>query len=76
MKYIVFIFQGNEIPVMFPGIITHYDFAQNFPFPVVSAGFVRVEDDGSLTAYGESVSLEKKSRERDSVLLEWAKKKY
>jgi hypothetical protein len=55
-----------EAPIVFPEIIQHADMARSLGWigddkRVVGAGFVRIQDDGYIV-YGESVSLQVKSR--------------
>ena len=75
MKYVMFEAGGLEYPVLFPDFIKHNDIRQSIGHEVISAGFVSVGSDGNLTAYGESVSLGKKSRPEDSKILNKAKER-
>ena len=61
-KYIVFDTGLDDCPIIFPNTVTHSTVAMTFSaWMPLSAGFVKVNDDGSLTAYGESVSIKLKS---------------
>lgn len=60
-----------EIPLMFPHILIHKDFAETARFnerlrrgKVVSAGFVSISE-GKLHCFGESESLNIKSRPKE-----------
>jgi len=48
---------GDDLPVLFPALEKHSDFAAEFAHDVVEAGFVRVNGEGKLIPYGESISL-------------------
>ncbi len=68
-KYII---HTDWIPIVFPEIINHADMARNMGWKkedIVGAGFVYVDDD-SYNCYGESISLNVKSRcEEDEKIL-------
>lgn len=73
-KYIVVDFMDEgEIIVMFSPMIVHAMIAESMRrampgfIGVVGAGFVRMEN-GKPVCYGESMSLNIKSRERDTLL--------
>lgn len=60
-----------ETPIIFPSFIAHSDIARNL-HKVISAGFVQFtagDDAVDVQAFGESVSLNIKSRPRDSRLI-------
>lgn len=73
MKYIIF---ENGEPVIFPDTLSHKEVAGNHP--VKSAGFCTVEtylnqfDDlrAMATVWGESISLGKKSDDKDEDIIE------
>lgn len=69
MKYIIIDIEGKEIPILFPKSIQHNKMAGNFLYPVVSVGFVQIEANRTLTAYGKSDSLRKSARPIDSDIL-------
>jgi hypothetical protein len=63
-KYII---ADGNIPIVFAEVITHADMARNIGAKsdqIVGAGFVYIQDDG-YKVYGESVSLQVKSRGAD-----------
>ena len=67
---------GLETPVLFPETQNHLDVARAMLADPISAGFWRVEavDDYQIKyhAYGESYTLNMKSREVDSdILNQW-----
>lgn len=67
MKYIIVESEtGLELPIVFNSILTHKDVAR--PYIVVSAGFCSCES-GKWTVWGESVSLQMKSRPQDEKIL-------
>lgn len=76
MKYIV-LQHGpyDEIPIFFSDVLAHSDMHNLLRRPpIVSAGFcqmMNIDDEGNrqIRAYGESVSLNIKSRPEDSELL-------
>lgn len=58
--------------IMFPPVIAHDQMVRNLGLTkddVHGAGFVNVGNDGSVGAYGKSVSLGIESREQDTELL-------
>lgn len=70
MKYVVFDNGLSDVPMVFPGIEKHSDIALRFNWPVLSGGFVRVVND-QVVCYGESISLNVKSRpEEDARLIQ------
>lgn len=75
MKYIVLKWgEDDEFPIFFSDLMTHKDMHNLLCCrPIVSAGFcqVLIDNDGNRTvaAWGESVSLNIKSRPEDSELL-------
>lgn len=70
-KYVIFDDGANYFPVIFPNHIQHNNMAAMLsPWVLERAGFVSIDQDGSLTAHGESISLRLKSRpEIDNKLL-------
>ena len=70
-KYIIFDTGLNYVPIIFPNHVQHGSMALMLgQWTPERAGFVRVEDDGSVVAHGESISLKLKSDpELDSKLL-------
>jgi len=70
-EYIIFDTGLNYVPVIFPNHVQHGSMALIIgQWKPERAGFVRVEDDGSVVAHGESISLKLKSEpELDSKLL-------
>ena len=68
LKYIVVKKIGESI-IVFPSSLNHQEIANRFAdCEIMSAGFVTI--DGKIKCYGESVSLNIRSRETDSLLLE------
>jgi len=66
-KYIVIKTEYNEMPVLFPFIVKHNSLVASNR--IVSAGFWKLED-GKFICYGESNSLQLKSRpEIDNELM-------
>jgi hypothetical protein len=68
LKYVMNNYLGVESPVVFPPMIKHTDrvdvtFGQPF-----SAGFCVIKD-SKVECYGESISLNLKSRPEDSLIL-------
>lgn len=70
-KYIAF--DDGITVVVFPSWLNHTDVARVggvFAIRPISAGFVQKNDDGTFTAYGESITLNLKSDPKlDSKLL-------
>lgn len=70
-KYIIMEVLGHEVGIMFDSLIEHSTMAMNGK--VISAGFFSVgggdNKNISVSVFGKSVSLNKKSREKDSILL-------
>ena len=72
---------GLELPIIFDQTIGHLNMAQNIVDPnrwategelkqsILSAGFVIINPDGGVQCYGESVTLEIRSQEGDSDLI-------
>lgn len=71
-KYIIF---SRTRFVMFDPLFKHSDVATLLNIAsnnIVSAGFVQVNQQGSLVCFGESISLDKESKVEDSLILkEW-----
>ena len=69
MKYIIFENDGLPCPVIFSKTVTHSDMANKVKGlgKPISAGFVS----GELTAWGESSSLNLKSRKQDTQLIQF-----
>lgn len=76
-KYVMFEdMKGVEVPFLFPDYVTHKDFARHMMSvgcTYVSAGFVDIDVDQFLQpiyrVYGESISLDLKSRPEDSKII-------
>jgi hypothetical protein len=73
MKYVRYkkIGMARDVMVTFDKRVQHRDFTQSLgkdEVGVISAGFVK-HVDGELICYGESVSLQCKSLEEDTALL-------
>jgi hypothetical protein len=73
-KYICIEYPGiGEAIIIFPEFLTHKDMARNNAAcgcNIISAGFVQENATGGLVCYGDSVSLEIKSRpEIDTALV-------
>jgi hypothetical protein len=73
-KYIIIEKSCNDLPIIFPEFINHRDMV-NPNDKVISAGFVKfyVNESGNvdISCYGESVSLDVKSRgDIDTKLME------
>ena len=68
-KYIIFADEvGGDTVIIFPITLQHGDVARMLRMDTVSAGFVYFTRTG-VEAFGESLSLGKKSREEDSALI-------
>jgi hypothetical protein len=69
-KYIIANIDGLPTPFIFPETFIHADLAKGVGRrPILGAGFVSLLD-GKLTCYGESISLNVKSRgDIDSKIL-------
>jgi len=61
-KYIVFEDNGLEDIVIFSILQTHNVMAHRLRFRAISAGFIRISDDGEPVCYGKSESLRLDSR--------------
>jgi hypothetical protein len=70
-KYIIFDTGLNYVPVIFPNHVQHGSMALMLgQWNPERAGFVRIDDNGSVVAHGESISLMLKSNpELDSKML-------
>ena len=70
-KYIIFDDGLNDIPMIFPNHVQHNSMAFVLaPWTPISAGFVRINEQGAVEAYGQSIGLQLKSRpETDNKLL-------
>lgn len=66
MKYIIDELGGACI---FPDYLIHKDVGRAFTEAIVGAGFLSVDHRGRACCYGESISLNIKSREEDSQLV-------
>ena len=60
-KYIVIIPDHFELPMIFSEMMAHSDVTRSLGGEVVGAGFCHIEND-AYTCYGESTSLNIKSR--------------
>ena len=71
LKYVVMADNlGIEKPYIFSGLDQHSDVAFCLPGKAVSGGFIAPGTDGILICYGESISLNLKSRpEQDAKLI-------
>ncbi len=70
MKYIVYKTNEGEVPLIFPNSFCHKGICKSIGEDViVSAGFIKQNQDGYLECYGKSVSLKLKSRERHDTIL-------
>lgn len=73
LKYVIFKFIGNELPVIFPGDVFNHDnlkvlslrFGEGKP---VSAGKCEIAN-GEVTVSGDSFSLGLKSRKQDAEII-------
>lgn len=61
---------AGEVAIIFHPILQHVNVADGLPYNVVSAGFVQVTDTGTVEAYGESISLNISSREKDRQIIQ------
>lgn len=68
MKYVVLDNGLNDIPLIFPGLESHANIAMHFNWPIVSAGFVKVNDN-KVICYGKSVSLNANCRPDEDARL-------
>ena len=68
MKYIIVHDSGLEKAILFDELLAHKDVAGRFN--VVSAGFCSIGE--KVQVYGESVTLDMRSRKEDVVLIEEA----
>lgn len=71
MKYVIIDGYLNELPVLFPGEVSHDVVAASLSSmgAVVAAGFVDLVA-GEVSAHGNSHSLKIGSRPQDSVIIE------
>lgn len=70
LKYIVIDDNGIEKPYIFTALDQHRDVAFHLGGKVVSGGFIAPGTDSILICYGESISLNVKSRpEQDAKLI-------
>ena len=61
---------GCESAIVFPETLTHADVAAFYSGRVVSAGFCTISpQEGYVDAYGESISLNIKSRQQDGDII-------
>ena len=67
LKYII-IKDRFEVPIIFSALLNHKTVAGNLN--VISAGFCTIESNNQVSCYGESVSLNIKSRKEDSSIIE------
>jgi len=69
LKYVIVNQEYAEVPIMFPEFLTHSQVATWYHRNVVSGGFCYFDGD-EYVCYGESISLDVKSRwEEDSKIL-------
>jgi hypothetical protein len=66
MKYIIF---DNKYPVIFPESITHCTVKLESKKPT-SAGYLDISWNGSIKVFGESGTLNLKSKPEDRILIE------
>jgi len=67
-KYIKFDDKYNTYMIIFSNYIIHFDMVCKMGDHPVSAGFVRIDDAGNVTCYGESTSTGLKSEPEDSAI--------
>ncbi|WP_150117869.1 hypothetical protein [Microvirga vignae] len=60
---------GELLPLLFPEFMQHSHMAQSVPATVVSAGRISLEN-GRISAYGASSSLNVGSRDEDSGIIQ------
>lgn len=74
LKYVMF--EGDwktETPIIFPSYVQHSDVAASFShWKVLSAGFVRINEDGRYECYGDSHSLKVAARDEDAAFINTA----
>lgn len=74
MKYIIVIDNGLEKAIIFDELLTHLTVARGFN--VISAGFCSIgasnDKEMKVQVYGESVTLDMRSRKEDATLIEEA----
>jgi len=71
-KYIIVDTGISEMPIVFPDLLSHSDVARGVAFggKIHGAGFCHITEKGQYICYGESASLNVKSRfEIDSKIL-------
>jgi len=72
-KYIIVEELGCEVAILFNELIVHSTFVKAYcKERIVSAGFFRVEiknKELSVSVYGESATLKRKSRPEDSIII-------
>lgn len=67
MKYLILQNDRAEAPVVFSQLLSHHDIAGGKS--VCSAGFCELDEDGRWMAYGQSTSLNVRSRPQDAQIL-------
>ena len=65
-KYIIIDNGGVEVPIVFDEILSHKEMSYNKT--VISAGFLDVWEN-EVSVFGESVTLNIKSRKEDAILI-------
>jgi len=68
MKYIVFEADPLDYAMLFSRHISHYEVSQETGEKVLSAGFCRIHD-GEVVCYGDSYTLDVKSRPAEDAEL-------
>lgn len=70
MKYIIFLIDGLEYPVIFSPLVQHVYMANKIRHDeILSAGFLKLDDNNNLYTTGRSVSLKVKSEATDLDLI-------
>lgn len=69
-KYVIIDNGYVDVPVIFGPLLQHADVARALNGTVLSAGFVRIDQDGKVEAYGDSFSLKIGSREEDTAIIQ------
>lgn len=65
-KYVIF---ENNFPILFGELFTHRDIRGGFG-KVTGAGFFYINDENKVVVYGESVSLDIKSKTTDADIIQ------
>jgi hypothetical protein len=70
VKYVILKTRGLEVPILLPSVYQHREVVETLLGTPVSAGMVRMGDDGSIIAGGGSLSLGIESRPGDAELIQ------